>query len=336
MSQPLDPHQLDTILQQSLRPWLGNLLGNLSPDLSPDLLPNQSPQLPQFDIHTYKIADSTNLRVWDWFDRGAQEGTVAIAHTQQAGRGQRGRSWQSSPGGLYLSLGLQPNQDALNAAGLTIGCAWGIAAIFRQWAIPVGLKWLNDLILDGKKLGGILTETRIQQGRIQQAVVGIGLNWQNEVPAPGIALYPYLTESWPVQGVPRHSTENLAAARTLDPTSQNAEATSASLVPPSSHELPIASLEHLAALVLTGAWAGYWLWKTQGMAALLPRYEALLLNRGQVVTLDGETGTVQGITPLGHLRVQFSLPDGGTHERHLQSGEIQLGYGDRPPLASSE
>ena len=328
MFQPLDPHQLDTILQQSLRQWLANLLPDLFPDPLPDLLSDPSPQLPQFEVHTYKTIGSTNLCLWDWFDRGAQEGTVAIAHTQQVGRGQRGRSWQSSPGGLYLSLGLQPNQDALSATGLTIGCAWGIAAIFRQWAIPVGLKWLNDLILDGKKLGGILTETRIQQGRIQQAVVGIGLNWQNEVPEPGIALHSYLTQSWPTQGTPNSSTEDLAAT-------SGAEASAASPAMLTSRESPVASIEHLAALVLTGAWAGYWLWKTQGMTALLPRYEALLLNQGQVVTLDGQTGTVRGITPLGHLRVQFSLPNGGTNERHLQSGEIQLGYGDRPPMASS-
>jgi len=57
----------------------------------------------------------------------------------------------------------------------------------REHGIPVGLKWPNDLMLCGRKLGGILTETKVQQGRITKAVVGVGINW-NPVPETGINL----------------------------------------------------------------------------------------------------------------------------------------------------
>jgi len=217
-------------------------------------------------IHTYDVVTSTSMVVWQGLAAGAPEGTVAIAQSQQGGRGQRGRSWQSAPGGLYFSLGLTPNIASVEATGLTLCCAWGIATALRQWQIPVGLKWVNDLILDRYKLGGVLTETRIQQGRIHQAVVGVGLNWANPVPEPGIALYSWLRER------------------------QRSE---------------IDSLELLAAIALQGAMGGYRCWQATGTTGILPHYERFLVNRGQEVMLDGQSAIVLGISTQGYLRVRY-------------------------------
>lgn len=244
-----------------------------------------------FSVHFFEAVTSTNVEVWRLLEQGSGEGVVAIAQQQQSGRGQRGRTWQSPPGGLYLSLGLTPNFPISDSVRLTVGCAWGIATALRQRGIPVGVKWLNDLVLDGKKLGGILTETRIQQGQIQQAVLGFGLNWQNPVPELGVALGTWLQE----QAHPA-----------------------------------IASLEELGAIALQGAFAGYQTAKQEDINTLVACYESVLVNRGQIITLPASqseeaiAGTVLGITTQGALRVQpLTTP---TTEVFLEPGTIQLGY----------
>jgi len=133
-------------------------------------------------VQVFETLPSTNQTLWQLIDQGAPGGTVVVARQQTAGRGQWGREWQSSLGGLYLSIALNVNLAAEDAAQLTMGSAWGIATALRGLGIPVEIKWPNDLILMGKKLGGILTETRVQQGKIVKAVVGVGINWDNLVP----------------------------------------------------------------------------------------------------------------------------------------------------------
>ena len=87
-----------------------------------------------------------------------------------------------------MSVILQPNLSASDAHQITLWTAWGIAKALNETGANVKLKWLNDLLIDRRKLGGILTETRIEAGKILYAVVGIGLNWTNEVPESAIAL----------------------------------------------------------------------------------------------------------------------------------------------------
>ncbi len=77
-----------------------------------------------------------------------------------------------------------------------------------NYSLPIQLKWPNDLLLHGRKLGGILTETRLRQGQITTAVIGVGLNWTNPVPETGINLKSVLAD----QSAPAiHSLEMLAA-----------------------------------------------------------------------------------------------------------------------------
>ena len=145
-------------------------------------------------LHLYDIIPSTNQKIWELIDRGNNLPIVAIACQQTAGRGQWGRKWQSKPGGLYLSFGIETAIDPNSTNHLTIATATGIAYNLRKYDIPVLLKWPNDLIIDGKKLGGTKIETRIQKEKINRAVIGVGINWQNIVPQVGINLKSYSSE----------------------------------------------------------------------------------------------------------------------------------------------
>jgi BirA family biotin operon repressor/biotin-[acetyl-CoA-carboxylase] ligase len=143
----------------------------------------------KFQIIRYEEIDSTNSEAWRLIDRRqASANTVIIAKRQTKGRGQRGHNWQSGLGGLFMSVILQPNLAASQAHQITLWTAWGIAKALNQTGANVKLKWLNDLLIDRRKLGGILTETRIEADKILYAVVGIGINWTNEVPDGAIAL----------------------------------------------------------------------------------------------------------------------------------------------------
>ncbi len=111
--------------------------------------------------------------------QGATNGTIVEAETQSAGRGRLGKDWLSPPGtGLYFSLILRPSLDTENVPKITLAAGLGAAqAIEKNSGLQVMLKWPNDLLLDGKKVGGILCES----GPMIQAegvivIIGIGLN----------------------------------------------------------------------------------------------------------------------------------------------------------------
>lgn len=144
------------------------------------------------ELHVYETLPSTNQTLWQLIEEGAKPGTVVIAAQQTAGRGQWGHQWYSPVGGLYLSYATFPNIPVAESFQLTMRSAWGIAKTLGDRGIPVQLKWLNDLLLDNRKLGGILTETKVKQGIITQAIVGVGINWTNPVPETGINLTSFL------------------------------------------------------------------------------------------------------------------------------------------------
>jgi biotin-[acetyl-CoA-carboxylase] ligase BirA-like protein len=129
---------------------------------------------------------STNQVAWELAQAGAQPGTIVIALQQSAGRGQWGRQWLSPLGGLYLSRYFAPQLLPEDGAQLTLAAAWGLGQTLRDRGVPVALKWPNDLVVRGRKWGGLLTETRLVGGKIARAVTGLGLNWANPVPETGI------------------------------------------------------------------------------------------------------------------------------------------------------
>jgi BirA family biotin operon repressor/biotin-[acetyl-CoA-carboxylase] ligase len=144
--------------------------------------------IPPLVIDVFEEITSTNQKLWQLIDANCSLPRGAIARQQTAGRGQWGRVWQSPPGGLYLSVAL-PLDLAINCGPhLTLAVAWGIANQLRCRDIPVLLKWPNDLVLSGRKLGGIKIETRVSQEIITHGVIGVWINYLNPVPATGINL----------------------------------------------------------------------------------------------------------------------------------------------------
>ena len=142
-----------------------------------DRLPSHHPWRDLLQIH--EKLDSTNTHARELARQGAPAGTVIIAKTQSAGRGRLGRSFHSpADTGLYFSLILRPDCKPEQLMHLT--CAAAVAAcdaVERACGLRPGIKWINDLTLEGKKLGGILTELSFGgDGRVSSAVIGIGIN----------------------------------------------------------------------------------------------------------------------------------------------------------------
>lgn len=146
---------------------------------------------PLFNFDYQDTLDSTNRQIWRKVEDGVSLPLVSIAGQQTAGQGQWGRVWLSGQGGLYLSLGLTCQIELKDQFHLTLLTAWGIVQNLQNYQIPVKLKWPNDLILEGKKLGGIKIETRCQSQGINQAVIGVGINYANLVPETAINLSNY-------------------------------------------------------------------------------------------------------------------------------------------------
>lgn len=242
---------------------------------------------PKFSFYDFITLDSTNQRCWDLRDRGTPIPFVVIAQQQTAGRGQWGRQWQSPQGGLYLSFAFAPNLPANDAPHLTLLSAWGIARALRDRGLPVRLKWPNDLLLQGKKLGGIKSETRIRRDRIAEAVVGVGINWKNPVPDVGINL------------------QSFFAAQ--------------------SGECSLLSLEMLAAIAVCGILSGYQQYLAEGIKTILPAYWELIEGKDRPVSVDGRPGTLVGVAPNGAIKIRLQEADTVIQIERMP-GTISLGY----------
>lgn len=133
-----------------------------------------------WQVHWFKTIDSTNTKAKAMAQQGAPHGTVLIAGHQTGGRGRMGRSFSSPAGsGLYLSVILRPGCPAAQLMHLT--CAAGIAAcdaVQQSCGLRPGIKWINDLVIGNRKLGGILTEMSVdaKTGLVDFGVIGIGIN----------------------------------------------------------------------------------------------------------------------------------------------------------------
>jgi BirA family biotin operon repressor/biotin-[acetyl-CoA-carboxylase] ligase len=128
---------------------------------------------PWTDIEVYAEVDSTNRVCVDAAKAGRSEGLVVVAELQTGGRGRLGRQWVSPPrAGLTLSLLLRPDVPAARRSWLTALVALGATvALGERTGVDVGLKWPNDLVVDDRKLGGLLAEVAGDA-----VVVGLGLN----------------------------------------------------------------------------------------------------------------------------------------------------------------
>lgn len=256
-------------------------------------LPEFAALRPDWQIHIYDTSPSTNLTAWQLVDQGAGAGTVVIAREQTAGRGQWGRPWVSPLGGLYLSLVLEPELLLHRSNLLTLTSAWGIVTSLRNLDIELQIKWPNDLIGQGRKVGGILTESRLQSStaaggspRLQQVVIGLGLNWDNPPMPQAISVRQLL----PDLPFPR-----------------------------------VETLEDLAAIALRGILQGFYFWQQQGDEAFMAAYHQHLAHCDKKIDLNGHPATVEGVSLEGDLIVT-THQNGQKLARSLKPGEISLGY----------
>ena len=137
------------------------------------------------DIHVFDSVDSTNNVLKDLASKGAPSGTVVISDHQTGGKGRRGRSFASPSGvGVYLSYLLRPDSGFDKISDLTSWTAVAVAdAVKNAYGIDTRIKWVNDLLMNRKKICGILTEASVEgeSGFIDTCIIGIGVN-VNETP----------------------------------------------------------------------------------------------------------------------------------------------------------
>jgi BirA family biotin operon repressor/biotin-[acetyl-CoA-carboxylase] ligase len=128
-------------------------------------------------LHVYDTVSSTNDVARALALEGAQEGTVIIAETQTGGRGRMDREWFSPNGGLWFSIILKPETKAKEVLKITLAVGVAIAkALKRQFNLDVEVKWPNDVLANGRKVCGILTESVTYGEAVKVVVVGVGLN----------------------------------------------------------------------------------------------------------------------------------------------------------------
>ncbi|MDD2723718.1 MAG: bifunctional biotin--[acetyl-CoA-carboxylase] ligase/biotin operon repressor BirA [Methylovulum sp.] len=250
---------------------------------------NSSPQRILQGLEIHDQIDSTNAYLAQLAQLDSPSGTVCFAEHQTAGKGRRGRQWASPFGSnLYLSILWRFPQGYASTSGLSL--AMGVAvirALQEQQIHPVGLKWPNDIISSGKKLGGILIEVSGESEGPCTAVIGLGLNlFLPDAAAQGI------NQAW----------------------------TDVSKIQPNR----VVSRNQLAASLLNHALALLADFEMAGMKDYLQEWRQYDCLQGQAATLfvagQPYQGIVQGIDENGLLLLQH--PDGKVQA--FASGEVSF------------
>lgn len=242
------------------------------------------------NILYYNVTDSTNMRIKQAGDGGAPQGTLAVSDQQTEGRGRRGRVWQSPAGSsIYMSILLRPEIAPNKAPMLTLVTALSVAEGIRQCigsSRNIQIKWPNDIVMNGKKLAGILTEMSTQIDYINHVTVGVGINVNMTDFPPEIAQ------------------------------------TATSLRIECGHTVKRAPV---IAAVMERLEANYETFlKTEDLSGLMDRYSALLVNCDRDVRIVGEKETYRahaiGIDRTGELIVRR---EGGNVEK-INAGEVSV------------
>jgi len=212
--------------------------------------------------------DSTQAVAFALAADGAADGTVVVAESQAAGRGRRGRAWVDEPGAsLLASIVLRPRLEPARLPGLSLAAGVAVAeALTRTAGLAPRLKWPNDVLVDGRKIGGILLESRLGGATAGQvtAVLGIGLNLGQRL--------------FPADLAPRATSVWLATGRLVD-----------------REVLLTALLDALA------DWRRRL--ESRGFAPVRARWRELADTLGRTVTVDGVTGVAVDIDVDGALLV---------------------------------
>jgi BirA family biotin operon repressor/biotin-[acetyl-CoA-carboxylase] ligase len=127
-------------------------------------------------MYAFDDLGSTNRTAKELALQNAREGTVVIAQTQSEGRGRFDRVWQSPKGGVYLSIILRPTTPVEKTSLLPFVAALAVAQAIMSYGLPARIKWPNDVLVNGKKIAGILLESETSGATLPYVVVGIGVN----------------------------------------------------------------------------------------------------------------------------------------------------------------
>ncbi len=253
-------------------------------------------------IHYFDSVDSTNTVARTLAADGAAEGTVVIAEAQTQGRGRLGRTWLSPPfRNLYVSIILRPPMAPAAAAQITLVAGVAVAEAASEWAPQVAIKWPNDVVIDGRKIAGILTEMEADDGRVRFVILGIGVNL-NAAP-----------EDFPAELRDRAAALCTAAGRPIDRVT-------------------------FAERLLSRLEERYDLFVSQGFAAIRPLWESRSCLTGRHVEIDAGgqrcRGVVTGIAADGTLL----LHDTAGREIRVVAGDVTVtdGYDEEPSAISSQ
>jgi BirA family biotin operon repressor/biotin-[acetyl-CoA-carboxylase] ligase len=129
-----------------------------------------------WSIRRITKAESTQPIAKKLADEGAPNGTVVVADQQTSGRGRKSNVWSSPRGGLYMSMILRPTRYQGIEILPLVGALAVVEGVRRDTGVVPGIKWPNDVVIDGKKLSGIISEASFSGPKVEYAVLGIGVN----------------------------------------------------------------------------------------------------------------------------------------------------------------
>lgn len=236
----------------------------------------------------YKETDSTNNRAKEAGEKDGAHGTLFVADKQSAGKGRRGRTWESPAGAsIYMTILLRPDISPDSAPMLTLVMGLSVAEGIREvTGADAGIKWPNDIVVNGKKICGILTEMTTEIDYINYVVIGVGINANQKEFAEEI----------------KETATSLCLATGK-----------------------VCRRSELIAAVLKHFEKNYELFLNTGnLSGLQTKYDALLVNRGRNVRVlepgNDYSAVAGGINETGELIV--TLPDG--ERKCIFSGEVSV------------
>ena len=239
------------------------------------------------EVLYFDTIDSTNTKAQELAEKGYPSGTLVVADKQESGKGRRGRSWVSPSGtGIFMTLMIKPDINPNNASMLTLVAALAVAkAITSVTGEEAMIKWPN-IVVNSKKVCGILTEMNAQFDYINHIVVGIGINVHNESFPEEIS---QMASSLMIEAGGKRFHRAQIIAETMSYFEQYYDT----------------------------------FLKTQDLSALVREYDELLVNRNKSVrVLDPKEpfdGKAMGITPKGELIV-----DTWESRKLVSSGEVSV------------
>jgi BirA family biotin operon repressor/biotin-[acetyl-CoA-carboxylase] ligase len=154
----------------------------LEKKFSQDLIKGLDTKIIGKKIFHFDTIDSTNIYAKKLAKEGIEEGVIIFADVQTSGRGRKNRLWSSPKGGLWFSVVLYPNISPKKAMLLTMASSIAVfQGIKKITGIKAEIKWPNDLLINGRKICGILTEIDSEKQKINYCIIGIGINVNNEL-----------------------------------------------------------------------------------------------------------------------------------------------------------